>query len=370
MTFQARLLVVDDDAAQLHALCEVLREEGYEVLACAAPHEALDALRGARRFDLLLSDLHMPQMDGTTLVTQALAIDPDLVPLLMTGQGSIPTAVQAMKVGALDYVLKPFRIASMRPVLVRALEVHQLKVRNRLLQADVARRSTQLEIANRELDAFAARIAHDLRGPVLGMLGLARLVTERGGERLEPESRGHVQRIISAGERAERMIRDLLAFARLGETELKREMLSLDAVVRAARQMVEPEARGRAVDWQIAALPVVRGDASLLEQVFVNLLSNALKYTRPREVARIEVGSHPVAEVGHTVWVRDNGVGFDPAHASRLFSPFQRLHPAEQFEGNGIGLANVKRIVERHGGSVIAQSQPDQGATFLLTLPA
>jgi signal transduction histidine kinase len=128
--------------------------------------------------------------------------------------------------------------------------------------------------------------------------------------------------------------------------------------------------RYRVVCWQIAALPTVRGDASLLEQVFVNLLSNALKFTRPREHARIEVGSRPGADAGHTVWVRDNGVGFDPTYASRLFSPFQRLHRADQFEGNGVGLANVKRIVERHGGSVTAQSQPDQGATFVLTLPA
>ena len=369
MDAQARLLVVDDEAPQLQALCDVLRQEGHDVVGCAAPSEALDAFP-ERRFDLLLSDLNMPQMDGITLTRQALAIDPDLVPVLMTGQGSIPTAVEAMKVGALDYVLKPFRIASIRPVLTRALEVRQLKVRNRQLQDDVARRNTQLVAANRELDAFAARIAHDLRGPVLGMLGFARVVHERSGERLEADSRGYLQRIIAAGERAERMIRDLLAFARLGECPLHREALNLDEVVRAARQLVEPEAVGRAVDWQIASLPTVRGDASLLENVFVNLLSNALKYTRPRERARIEIGSRPGADAGHAVWVRDNGVGFDPAYASRLFSPFERLHRAEQFEGSGIGLANVKRIVERHGGSVAAESQPDQGATFLITLPA
>lgn len=144
----------------------------------AAQHRTRrDALR-ERRFDLLLSDLNMPQMDGITLTMQALTIDPDLVSVLMTGQGTIPTAVEAMRVGALDYLLKPFRIASIRPVLARALEVRRLRVRNRQLQDDVARRNSQLEAANRELDAFAARIAHDLRGPVLSMLRLRSVLCE------------------------------------------------------------------------------------------------------------------------------------------------------------------------------------------------
>jgi len=363
----ARLLVVDDEASQLQALCTVLREEGHEVVGCAVPAEALDALR-RQGFDVLLSDLHMPQMDGITLVREAIAIDPDLVPVLMTGQGTISTAVEAMQVGALDYVLKPFRIASIRPVLARAFEMRALRLKNRRLQEAVAQRTAQLEAANRELDAFAARIAHDLRGPLLGMLGFARVVHDSNTDRLESQSLGYLQRIIAAGERAERMIHDLLAFARLGDSPIQRERVSLDAVVRKARQMVEPEAQGRAVDWEITSLPTVRGDASLLEQVFVNLLTNALKFTRTRARAHIEV-VHESGAAGHAIRVRDNGVGFDPAYASRLFAPFQRLHRADQFEGSGIGLAHVKRIVERHGGSVRAESQPDRGATFTVTLP-
>jgi len=139
-------------------------------------------------------------------------------------------------------------------------------------------------------------------------------------------------------------------------------------VVLSARRMLEPQSEGRAVEWTIAPLPTVNGDASLLEQVYVNLLSNALKYTRTRECARIEVG-HRVEGKQHVLWVRDNGVGFDPEYANRLFSPFQRLHRPDQFEGNGIGLANVKRIVDRHGGSVSAQSRPGEGAAFSFTLP-
>jgi signal transduction histidine kinase len=363
-----RLLVVDDEQVQLEALCEVLRQEGHEVLGCPTPEEALVALR-RQRFDILLSDLHLPQMDGIALTRQALAIDPDIVPVLMTGQGTISTAVEAMKVGAHDFVLKPFRIASMRPVLARALEVRRLRLKNRQLADAVAQRTAQLEAANRELDAFAARIAHDLRGPLLGMLGFVRVVRDDNTERLDVQSLGYLERVIIAGERADRMIADLLAFARLGDSPIRREPVELDAVLREARQMLDPQTGGRAIEWRIGSLPTVRGDPSLLEQVFVNLLSNALKFTRTREHARIEVASRTDRQIGHTISVRDNGVGFDPAQAGRLFIPFQRLHRADQFEGSGIGLAHVKRIVDRHGGSVRVESQPDKGATFLVTLP-
>ncbi|HZN85841.1 MAG TPA: response regulator [Burkholderiales bacterium] len=369
MDARPRLLVVDDEILQLDALSQVLREEGYEVRACTQPHEALQALREGG-FDVLLCDLNMPGMDGIALTREALAIDADLVPVLMTGQGSIPTAIEAMKVGALDYVLKPFRMAAMRPVLVRAAEMRKLRVGNRRLKEDLERRNVQLVAANRELDAFAARIAHDLRGPVMGMLGFARILHERGAAGLTQEQRGFLQRVVSAGERAERMIRDLLNFARLGESTMRREPVSLDDVVLAARKAVQGDEEGRHVDWHIGRLPTVHGDEALLELVFVNLLSNALKYTRPRAHASVEIGSCAAPEGGHVVWVRDNGVGFDPSHANRLFTPFQRLHSAQQFEGQGIGLANVKRIVERHGGAVAAEGAPGAGATITVTLPA
>jgi signal transduction histidine kinase len=368
MNDTARLLVVDDEAPQLQALDTVLRAEGHEVVACTAPADALARLR-EQHFDVLLSDLNMPQMDGIALARKALEIDPDIVPVLMTGQGTISTAVEAMKVGALDYVLKPFKLSAIRPVLHRAIEMRRLRVSNRQLERDVALRSRQLEVANRELDAFAARIAHDLRNPVVGILGMTRIVKRKNTDRLDEQSLGHLQTIITAAERADRMILDLLAFARLGETPLQRTPVDLGELLRAARQMVEREAEGRQVDWRIGPLPTVLADASLLEHVFVNLLSNAVKYTRPRERALIEVDSGPAASGGHIIRVRDNGVGFDSGSASQLFSPFHRMHRQDEFEGTGIGLANVKRIVERHGGSVTAESKPGAGAVFSVTLP-
>lgn len=368
MTTAAHLIVVDDERPQLDALCTVLEEEGHTVLGCETPEEALHAL-GERRFGVLLSDLNMPGMDGIALIRRALEIDPDLVPVLMTGQGSIPTAVQAMKVGALDYVLKPFRLASIRPVLQRAIEIHRLRGHNRELQEAVARRTQQLEAANRELDSFAARIAHDLRGPLLATIGFSRIVQELNAGRLVGPSEGYLARVIAAGERGDRMIADLLDFARMGDKPVRQDKVDLAEVVRRARQALDSPTPGRAVEWVVNPLPTVRGDFSLLEQVFVNLLSNALKYSGKRDKSVVEVGAEPASEGGHTVWVRDNGVGFDPAYAERLFSPFQRLHRAEEFEGNGMGLANVRRIVERHGGTVSAESAPDAGATFRVQLP-
>jgi signal transduction histidine kinase len=367
MAMKGRLLVVDDDALQLKALCDALRGEGCEVVGCADGDAALAEL-AAKQFDVLLTDLNMPGMNGIALMQRALAADPDLVPVLMTGHGAIATAVEAMKEGALDYVLKPFRLAAIRPMLARALEVRRLRVHNRALQENVQRQNAELEAANRELDAFASRAAHDLRGPLQGMLGFARLVHERSERQLDAETLSYLRYVITAGERAERLIRDLLAFARTGGRPLERAAVKLDAVVHDARRMVEPQARGRTVQWRVGPLPEVNGDASLLEQVFVNLLSNALKFTRTRDIAQVEVGAEAVAN-GHRIWVRDNGVGFDPAYAERLFVAFERLHRADQFEGTGLGLANVKRVVERHGGTVGATSQPGAGATFTIELP-
>ena len=201
------------------------------------------------------------------------------------------------------------------------------------------------------------------------MLGFARVIHDRSAGRLGAEESSYLQRIITAGERAHRMTRDLLAFARMGEQPMQLATVDLNAVVGAAREAVAPEADGRLVSWQVASLPSVRGNASLLEQVFVNLLSNALKYTRGCNPACIDIDCRHDPLDGYVVSVHDNGVGFDPASAERLFAPFQRLHARDEFPGNGMGLANVRRIIERHGGSVRAESRPDLGAVFTVTLP-
>lgn len=243
---QARLLVVDDEQGHLTALADVLTRESHGVTCCANAAQALEQLRIAR-FDILLCDLMMPGMNGIELMQQALEIDADLVPVLMTGHGSIDSAVEAMKVGAVDYVLKPLRMAALRPVLQRGLEIHRLRVSNRLLQSSLEQHARRLEEANRDLDAFAGRIAHDLRGPIQVMVGFSQVVAERLQALADDDTRRLMARIVASGERADEMIRDLLRFARLGEGLLRNEPIALSDVVGKAIDALQDAAEGRAV---------------------------------------------------------------------------------------------------------------------------
>jgi signal transduction histidine kinase len=223
----------------------------------------------------------------------------------------------------------------------------------------------QLEVANRDLNRFAGAVAHDLQQPVLSVIGYAQLVHKRGAHLLQPADAASLKRIVGAAENADRMIQALLEFARLGQKEIETVPVDLNQVLEDARDALAREIEAKAVACRPSPLPVVRGDPSLLLLAFVNLLSNGIKYAGMREQPSIEIDSSFDEKSGHAIRIRDNGVGFDMAHAGRLFMPFERLHPKE-FEGTGMGLANVRRIMERHGGSVHAQSAPGEGATFTL----
>ncbi|MCK7494917.1 MAG: ATP-binding protein [Comamonadaceae bacterium] len=289
---------------------------------------------------------------------------------MLTGYGTVPGAVESMQLGAVDYVQKPITLAALLPVLQRSLHLRAMAREKRALEARDRVRTAQLEAANRDLELFGARVAHDLREPLNIVRGFAALLSDR----LPPDSPPQltvfgVNHIIMAADRADRLVRDLLAFARLGDKPLVRTSVDLNAVVQRAREMVQLSHPARAAEWSVDPMPVVSCDASLLEQVFVNLFTNALKYSADREASRIQIGYWLEPGVGHVVSVRDNGVGFNPAQADRLFLPFQRLHSSKQFEGSGMGLANVRRIIERHGGSVRAESKAEGGAEFSVILP-
>ena len=240
------------------------------------------------------------------------------------------------------------------------------------LEDRVRQRTAQLEAANRELDAFSHSVSHDLRAPLRHITSFTRIVQEEAHAALSPESRSHLDRVVDGAERMSRLIESLLSFARLGRRPLATVSVDFATLVRDCQQETLLEAPERAVEWQLPPSPIpVVGDAALLRQVVLNLLSNALKYTRGRTPARIEVGLEGTSADGFvTLFVRDNGAGFDPTQASRLFGVFERLHSQREFEGVGVGLANVRRIVERHGGRAWADGSPDQGATFWFTLPA
>jgi signal transduction histidine kinase len=531
-----RLLVVDDEAPHMQALCNTLQHEGYVTRGFTSGHEATAALR-AEPFDLLLTDLMMPQIDGITLLRACREIDPDLACIVMTGHGTIATAVDALKAGAVDYVLKPFKVNTILPVLARALAMRGLQLENiqlresvsiyelaraithRLehdevvertlaaasrqdgadavylleptadpqalqlagaagrsaqslerpisvsgaeleawvaraqqdlddpgrhgeagalfthpfdarirvaipivsggrffgvlgfssaraqrgvrpgqlkaldvlartaatafataglvaelrrmneeLEARVRERTRELESANKDLESFAYSVSHDLREPLRAVEGFCEMFrTEFGASVAEP-GRQILERIWAGARRMNQLIDDLLHFSRFSREPLHCVRVGLRELVSQVVQRLRERLGDRRIEVQIGELPDCYGDPALLEQVLVNLLSNAFKFTSGKDVARIEVGALRQGTAS-VYYVRDNGVGFDMRAADKLFGVFQRLHSPEAFEGTGIGLSIVHRIITRHGGRVWADSRPGEGATFYLSLP-
>ncbi len=236
------------------------------------------------------------------------------------------------------------------------------------LGAETVERAAQLEAANKELEAFSYSVSHDLRAPLRHVHGYVALLKKALGDSLPEKAARHLEVIISASTQMGQLIDDLLAFSRIGRTEMHRGTVNLDELVQGCVASLAAETGGRNITWHIAALPAVAGDPAMLRKVFANLLDNAVKYTGPRNPAEIEIGTRG-NEDGRTVFfVRDNGVGFDMQFADKLFGVFQRLHTSEEFEGTGIGLANVRRIITRHGGRVWPEAVLDRGATFFFTL--
>jgi signal transduction histidine kinase len=223
-----------------------------------------------------------------------------------------------------------------------------------------------LEALNRDLESFSYSVSHDLRSPLRHIHGFSKILRADFSADLPAEAQRYLSRIESGAERMGQLIDDLLNFSRIGRRDIEPKPVALRPLVDDLIQELS-EGAVRVIDWQIEALPTVQGDSALIKQILANLLGNAMKFTRTRERARIHVGSR-VFPKGTAIYVRDNGVGFDMKFADKLFGVFQRLHRLEEFEGTGVGLATVARIVHKHGGTVWAESVPDQGATFYFVL--
>jgi PAS domain S-box-containing protein len=243
------------------------------------------------------------------------------------------------------------------------------------MEAEVFRSSRQVEAANRqlraanaELEAFTYSVSHDLRAPLRHIDGFADLLSKHASAALDDKGRRYVKTISASAKRMGALIDDLLLFSRIGRAEMHQSKVDLNELSDEVINDLRLETNGRNVVWKRQPLPTVDGDPALLRQVFVNLFANAVKYTRPRDPAVIETG-YMESAFENTIYVRDNGVGFDMAYVGKLFGVFQRLHRAEEFEGTGIGLANVQRIILRHGGRAWAEAAIGEGATFFFTLP-
>jgi PAS domain S-box-containing protein len=255
--------------------------------------------------------------------------------------------------------------AAARDVTEKRLAEEEIEKLNRELK----RRVGELASLNQELEAFSYSVSHDLRAPLRHIDGFTRLLGRQAGPGLDEKGRHYLATIEDSVRQMGSLIDELLAFSRLGREEIRSASVDLQAIAREAIREVERDTNGRDVRWTVGALPRVTGDASLLRQVFINLLSNAVKYTGPRSVSSIEVGSVPGDSDEVVCFVRDNGVGFDMKYVDKLFGVFQRLHGAGEFEGTGIGLANVRRVIQRHGGRTWAEGTVDGGATFYFSLP-
>jgi signal transduction histidine kinase len=237
------------------------------------------------------------------------------------------------------------------------------------LEHRVLARTAELQVANQELEAFSYSVSHDLRAPLRHIGGFAAMLQAHAGAGLDEKGKRYVGIILDSTKRMGQLIDDLLAFARQSRVEVRRELVALDELVAQVRQGLHAEQAGRRITWTVATLPVVAGDTALLRQVFANLLGNAVKYTRKRDEALVEIGVQPGGKDEAVVFVRDNGAGFDMKYVDKLFGVFQRLHTDDAFEGTGVGLATVRRIVQRHGGRVWAEAQVQVGATFFVALP-
>jgi signal transduction histidine kinase len=240
---------------------------------------------------------------------------------------------------------------------------------NETLEQRVVERTAQLEAVNEELEAFSYSVSHDLRAPLRHVVGFVELLQREAAASLPEKSIAHLTTISRSAKRMGDLIDDLLAFSRLGRAELQKTDVDLDALVRETARDFQTETKERNIAWKIHPLPPVRADRALLEMVLVNLISNAVKFTGARAQASIEIGCAPGASGETVIFIRDNGAGFEPKYAARLFGPFQRLHSQAQFEGTGIGLANVQRIVHRHGGRAWGEGVVDGGATFYFSIP-
>jgi two-component system sensor histidine kinase/response regulator len=405
------ILIAEDSPTQAQRLRHILIQQGYHVTVGTNGRLALDAAR-KKRPDVVISDVMMPEMDGYELCRQIKA-DPGLseVPVILVTSLSDPQdVIRGLECRADYFILKPYDehylLGRVQFVLVNKemreerqagmgveiffngqrhfITAERLQILNLLLstyeaamqrnkeltraQEELRQVNEQLQFANKELESFSYSVSHDLRAPLRHIDGFAHLLLEGYTAQLPPDAQRMLKNVCAGAKHLGQLIDDLLNFSRLSRQPLAKREVDLNSLVKQVLEELQADQQDRQLELRIATLPGCFGDPALLRQVFVNLLANALKFSRHKKPAIIEVtGEDQTGEI--TLSVRDNGAGFDMHYAERLFGVFQRLHRTEEFEGTGVGLSIVERIIHRHGGRIWAEAVVGEGATFYFTLP-
>lgn len=386
MTARLRVLHLEDDPVDSELVRASLEAEG---IACdlerldtrADFFAALD--RGG--FDIIFADYSLPSFDGLAALEIVREKCPDIPFIFVTGKMGEELAIDSLKSGATDYVLKQ-RLARLVPAVRRATSEQQERVKRRQAEEEVERyrerleelvreRTAELEKANEllkaayaDMESFSYSASHDLRKPVITIDGFSRVIMEDYGDKLDEEGRRLLNSIRESAGKMGRMIEDILAFSRVSTKEVRKAEINMEALTKRVLEELGPEIGGREIQLVVKSSLPAYGDPAMVRQVVFNLLSNAVKYTSAREKAIIEIGGD-VKENENVYYIKDNGVGFDMVYAAKLFGLFQRLHSHKEFTGTGVGLAIVKRIVEKHGGRVWAEGKVNEGATFYFSLP-